>query len=267
MNMMSNKEIGVGNLLSSGLTLKQHRDAIIERTQASGHYNGLEKLAFRDSDPIGYEKLFSKLRGGLVHGQADAAAGVQADDVPVQHFFEFNRGSRRQGVRLRHDEHQMVAAVGAALQRAAMAGGGHVAQPQVGGALLHRVQHGGAQVLLQVDLDLAVRACEGTQVFGQKLHDGGNIRVHAHMATHAAGVFAQLALHALQPEQHGARMVQQAFASGGQRHAAAVAVQQGRVDRSLQVGQALAHRRGGDVFALGGAANAAQLAHRNKQLQ
>ena len=26
MNMMSNKEIGVGNLLASGLTLKQHRD-------------------------------------------------------------------------------------------------------------------------------------------------------------------------------------------------------------------------------------------------
>ena len=43
MNMMSNKEIGIGNLLASGMTLKQHRDAIIERTQATGYYNGDRK--------------------------------------------------------------------------------------------------------------------------------------------------------------------------------------------------------------------------------
>ncbi|MDD2874560.1 MAG: hypothetical protein PHG21_13120, partial [Azoarcus sp.] len=66
MNMMSHKEIGVGNLLKSGLTLKQNRDAIIARTKETGYYDGLEKLELRDSDPIGYEKLFSKLRGGLV---------------------------------------------------------------------------------------------------------------------------------------------------------------------------------------------------------
>ena len=58
MNMMSTKEIGIGKLLASGMTLKQHRDAIIERTKTTGYYNGLEKLELRDSDPIGYEKLF-----------------------------------------------------------------------------------------------------------------------------------------------------------------------------------------------------------------
>ena len=83
MNMMSNKEIGVGNLLSSGLTLKQHRDAIIERTQASGYYNGLEKLELRDSDPIGYEKLFSKLRGGLVHAR-ETAKKIAASPIVEQ---------------------------------------------------------------------------------------------------------------------------------------------------------------------------------------
>lgn len=83
MNMMSNKEIGIGKLLASGLTLKQHRDAIIERTQATGYYNGLEKLALRDSDPIGYEKLFSKLRGGLVHAR-ETAKKIAASPIVEQ---------------------------------------------------------------------------------------------------------------------------------------------------------------------------------------
>ncbi|UCV05115.1 hydantoinase B/oxoprolinase family protein [Dechloromonas denitrificans] len=83
MNMMSTKEIGIGNLLESGLTLKQHRDAILERTKTTGYYNGLENLEFRDSDPIGYEKLFSKLRGGLVHAR-ETAKKIAASPIVEQ---------------------------------------------------------------------------------------------------------------------------------------------------------------------------------------
>ncbi|MDO9598816.1 MAG: hydantoinase B/oxoprolinase family protein [Azoarcus sp.] len=83
MNMMSTKEIGIGNLLESGLTLKQHRDAIIERTKATGYYNGLEELEFRDRDPISYEKLFSKLRGGLVHAR-ETAKKIAASPIVEQ---------------------------------------------------------------------------------------------------------------------------------------------------------------------------------------
>ncbi|MEM5373182.1 hydantoinase B/oxoprolinase family protein, partial [Paraburkholderia azotifigens] len=83
MNIMSNKEVGLGNLLKSGETLKECRDAIIERTQASGHYNGLTKLEFRDRDPIGYEKLFSKLRGGLVHAR-ETAKKIAASPIVEQ---------------------------------------------------------------------------------------------------------------------------------------------------------------------------------------
>ncbi|WP_428827436.1 hydantoinase B/oxoprolinase family protein [Azonexus sp. IMCC34842] len=83
MNMMSTKEIGIGNLLESGLTLKQHRDAILERTKSTGYYNGLENLEFRDSDPIGYEKLFSKLRGGLVHAR-ETAKKIAASPIVEQ---------------------------------------------------------------------------------------------------------------------------------------------------------------------------------------
>ena len=83
MNMMSHKEIGVGNLLKSGLTLKQNRDAIIARTKETGYYDGLEKLELRDSDPIGYEKLFSKLRGGLVHAR-ETAKKIAASPIVEQ---------------------------------------------------------------------------------------------------------------------------------------------------------------------------------------
>ena len=54
--------------------------------------------------------------------------------------------------------------------------------------------------------------------------------MHAHVAAHAVGVFGQLALHALQPIEHVAGVVQQALARGGQRHAPAVAVEQGGID-------------------------------------
>ncbi len=104
-----------------------------------------------------------------------------------------------------------------------------VADAQIGCALLHGVQYIGAQVFLQVDFDLAVRARKRAQVFGQKLKNGRDIGVHAHMAAHAFGVFAQFTLHALQAKQHGAGVVQQALAGRGEGDAPAVAVEQGGV--------------------------------------
>ena len=83
MNMMSKKEVGFADLLQNGRTLKQYRDGIIERTRATGHYNGFEKLEFRDRDPIGYEKLFSKLRGGLVHAR-ETAKKIAASPIVEQ---------------------------------------------------------------------------------------------------------------------------------------------------------------------------------------
>lgn len=55
--------------------------------------------------------------------------------------------------------------------------------------------------------------------------------------------------------------------AGVKRDAPAVAVEQCSVHGSLQVGQAVADGRGRQKFALGRPANAAQLAHRHKQLQ
>jgi hypothetical protein len=50
---------------------------------ATGHYNGLEKLELRERDPIGYEKLFSKLRGGLVHAR-ETAKKIAASPIVEQ---------------------------------------------------------------------------------------------------------------------------------------------------------------------------------------
>jgi len=74
---------GFADLLKNGQTLKQFRDDIIKRTKDSGHYNGLEKLELRDKDPIGYEKLFSKLRGGLVHAR-ETAKKIAASPIVEQ---------------------------------------------------------------------------------------------------------------------------------------------------------------------------------------
>ncbi|HJV83224.1 hydantoinase B/oxoprolinase family protein [Noviherbaspirillum sp.] len=83
MNMMSSKEVGFADLLKTGQTLKEFRDGILERTAASGHYNGLERLEFREKDPIRYEKLFSKLRGGLVHAR-ETAKKIAASPIVEQ---------------------------------------------------------------------------------------------------------------------------------------------------------------------------------------
>ena len=81
------------------------------------------------------------------------------------------------------------------------------------------------------------------------------------MAAYAIGIFAQLALHFFQAEQHRTRMVQQAFARRRQVNTPGMAVQQRCIQRGFEVAQALADGRGGNEFALGGLANAAQFAH------
>ncbi|MEK7917695.1 hydantoinase B/oxoprolinase family protein [Burkholderia contaminans] len=83
MNMMSSRQIGFSDLLKNGQTLKEFRDAILARTAQTGHYNGLTRLELRENDPIRYEKLFSKLRGGLVHAR-ETAKKIAASPIVEQ---------------------------------------------------------------------------------------------------------------------------------------------------------------------------------------
>src|SRR5262249_37260114 len=51
-----------------------------QRFAETGHYKGLEKLALKESDPIGYEQLFSRLRSGLVSSRS-VAMNISASPI------------------------------------------------------------------------------------------------------------------------------------------------------------------------------------------
>lgn len=66
-----------------GQTLKQMREEMDEISRSTGHYAGLESLPFKESNPIQYEKIFSKLRGGVVHAR-ETAKKVAASPIVEQ---------------------------------------------------------------------------------------------------------------------------------------------------------------------------------------
>ncbi|MDP1520669.1 hydantoinase B/oxoprolinase family protein [Porticoccus litoralis] len=72
-----------GSLLKSGLTLNEHRNAVLERTAKSGFYNGMKDLEFKDADPIGFERIFSKIRAGLVNAR-EVAKKIAASPIVEQ---------------------------------------------------------------------------------------------------------------------------------------------------------------------------------------
>ncbi len=49
-----------------GKTLREQLAVLEDKTEATGHYAGLTELSFKESDPIRYEQLYSRLRGDLV---------------------------------------------------------------------------------------------------------------------------------------------------------------------------------------------------------
>jgi N-methylhydantoinase B/acetone carboxylase alpha subunit len=63
-----------------GKTLKEMLDSSEERFSETGHYQGLERLAMKESDPLGYEKLFSRVRGGLVSAR-ETALNISASPI------------------------------------------------------------------------------------------------------------------------------------------------------------------------------------------
>ncbi|PWI57882.1 acetone carboxylase subunit alpha [Sulfoacidibacillus thermotolerans] len=67
----------------NGKTLKAMREEVDRLTEESGYYAGLKELPFKQSDPIRFEKIFSKLRGGLVHAR-ETAKRVAASPIVEQ---------------------------------------------------------------------------------------------------------------------------------------------------------------------------------------
>lgn len=56
-----------------GLTLAQMLERSEQLAAETGHYHGLTDLRLKESDPIRYEKLYSRLRGGVVMARESAA--------------------------------------------------------------------------------------------------------------------------------------------------------------------------------------------------
>src|SRR5699024_2625378 len=59
------------------------RAEIDEVSKETGHYAGLKELTFKESDPIRFEKIYSKLRGGVVHAR-ETAKKVAASPIVEQ---------------------------------------------------------------------------------------------------------------------------------------------------------------------------------------
>lgn len=66
-----------------GQTLKRHRDEVLRITQETGHYAGLKKMELKENDPILYNKMFSRLRAGVVHAR-ETAKRIAASPIVEQ---------------------------------------------------------------------------------------------------------------------------------------------------------------------------------------
>lgn len=83
MSAMTESEIGFAVLLKNRKTLKQFRDEVLARTVKTGHYNGLKRLTLRETDPISFDKLYSKLYDGLLRARV-IATNVAARQIDSQ---------------------------------------------------------------------------------------------------------------------------------------------------------------------------------------
>ncbi|MFG1360978.1 hydantoinase B/oxoprolinase family protein [Xanthobacter pseudotagetidis] len=70
-------------IVRGGETLKEHRDRLMAATKATGHYAGLKTLDLRESEPILYNKLFSRLRAGVVDAR-ETAKKIAASPIVEQ---------------------------------------------------------------------------------------------------------------------------------------------------------------------------------------
>ncbi|HLR41822.1 MAG TPA: hydantoinase B/oxoprolinase family protein, partial [Pseudogracilibacillus sp.] len=66
-----------------GKTLKEMRAEIDQISKDTGHYAGLTELPLKESNPIQFEKIYSKLRGGVVHAR-ETAKKVAASPIVEQ---------------------------------------------------------------------------------------------------------------------------------------------------------------------------------------
>ena len=78
-----NVQTDIRGIVRGGQTLKQHRDEIMEKTKRTGHYAGLTERTLHKESPILYNKLFSRLRAGVVDAR-ETAKKIAASPIVEQ---------------------------------------------------------------------------------------------------------------------------------------------------------------------------------------
>lgn len=73
-------EAGAKPIGWDGRTLRQMLEEAERLFAETGHYCGVSDLALKTSDPIGYEKLFSQIRGGLVSSR-ETAMNISSSEI------------------------------------------------------------------------------------------------------------------------------------------------------------------------------------------
>jgi N-methylhydantoinase B/oxoprolinase/acetone carboxylase alpha subunit/acetone carboxylase gamma subunit len=63
-----------------GQTLKQMLESSEERFELTGHYQGLTNMPLKEEDPLHFEKLFSRVRGGMVSAR-ETALNISASPI------------------------------------------------------------------------------------------------------------------------------------------------------------------------------------------
>ena len=63
-----------------GQTLKEMLEHSEQLLAETGHYQGLSEMSLKQNDPLHFEKLFSRVRGGLVNAR-ETALNISASPI------------------------------------------------------------------------------------------------------------------------------------------------------------------------------------------
>ncbi|SPK76416.1 protein of unknown function (plasmid) [Cupriavidus taiwanensis] len=212
------------------------------------------------------------LAGALRHlaqEQEVAAGAAHADKVERQRRAKTHFGLARERVVRRHHQDQLVARVAhRAHPRRVVAGVEIPGQDaDIGLMRRHRGQDSLAGTLLQVDVDVGVGQQEAAQAGNNEAVERAAVGQQPDIALQPGREAPDLAMHALHAQQQFAHMDQQGFARRGQLHAARAAHEQRRAHGVLQVLQAVARRRRGDVSGRRAARQALRIGNGLEQAQ
>lgn len=165
----------------------------------------------------------------------------------------------------RRDQRQAVFAEDEALDmlRQRMFGG----KAEIGGAARDGGGDIGALALLDVDIEVGMRAQEGGERPRQMFREPGGIGEQVHARAQAARKAGEIAAHRFHILNNQARVVEQTFAGGCEFDAAASTLEQRHAERRLQALDPRAGRGQREVAAIGAACDAAGIGHCDEELE